>query len=1832
MEYEQRRGNTSIGNISVRAKLAVSLPGVTREINIGRMLYERIHGDVIMSQFTLLRLYRDGLDLSGRPELKKLAEELDTRYSRGSSPMTLLGMAVAGNLPRELLHPFDQNLMNSVDNHRPPVGGRPTPIGKVAARADAPLFESLEAMAVGPRHVSDAVLYELYENRKWKIPDNPVYRKIRRRAQKLVAAAIVGTSHRAAMMGVAGPGPSTMAAAAGPNNAPMAYPSAGVSENGVTGPGAGGAGGGFWSPAFTEEAFAERHRLLDQAGAAGDYDRVLALHGLDPLTQDEADRLKRTDQMMREWLRPFRAAAVVRVWRQTGGMEPWQSEPLRVEEVYAAAQRNRALVTSPWHIGLPWGDEDLRLVLRWREVDILLTESGQQPADWEAELRVHLPFGGEEASSWSAGDVALQISENRVTARPALGRSTATTSLAKDKGKGKAAAGKRRAVKPAGSEPGPARGKRARTRRSDDPTEQPAPAQALASVRPPGGGDAEGGLEAPGPMIAGEFDLFPSSGGEPAGEESYEGDGDDGESLFGPDLVSEEENPGGGSGLFPSNSGDEMWADSPTGPANNNNTDIPDIPDIPDITDSTEIADSTELITRDFTDELSWTQLFAPEDPSFWAPLGPGPEMGADEPGDSSHIGTVITGSQAQHPTGPSLGQDPVSPGAGDWTRLHPDMTRPDPAPQLDESMPATDAGLPRSGPVGDGPAPDPVADAPWSIDGADVGNMPEGDVTSVLDAWDAVMTTDAQNLPDIDLIDFLMHGQGENTDPYLPADITMAGWLQEPTSLSFNDIFGIPSPPAAAGSDEADRSENTIQGAEPVPAPRGPGSPPGPLPGPRTDDEASRYPDGTPAMPREWAHNLDQARTVLETASSELLQHVGQLMGIHRSPGIIADDTDPTTPQNRYRALQNDIAALIALSLTNQHNPDDHNGPAWQLSKQLRDHFHTHPTPALPGGAPPPTTSDTHNHASPSHHQNEEATPPDTTPVATPQAQTRSPDDTEMALTGRTLTHAHLDRIAQLAPHDLSHLKTLLRINPDGVPARTSHLPDHVLHELFNPHTPQPTPHNTQPDTTHAAARLRGGAPDLVRSWKHASALPTHPRSAALRKVDAAVENLTRDLSSTARMDEVLATITDWQKKKDASSKRWAVVTDLQRHVQTLRGSSADASGNRDAHIPIASRADQPEPPGQPAQATAPPADTTSVLFRLPEEAVDLLLLDMAKEFTRNGQPIGKTRGSMPVVIDLAGQKVTVNLGELLDTESGKKYYAEMSDHVFMTLVHKYGWNVEGTELESAAQDAKEDYLADSSDLLTRAKNNRLYLGMLHSQERETLNVAHDYVRDMDPSAAVGTRLIGEVTESRLLERLSRHAAHGMSDHLLYELTRNRGWEIGAGELWAVLREQSRRLPTRPGGVVPITSTAAWWGLTTEEVTTDGRVGAGAFYDLAEPLAKHFYRAPILNVPEKSRELFATRNIQIMKDSFDTSLRDNRDKTLANIAREAGVVSTIADSDIPPDLIDLLRSDVPEIPGIYLKRHDATLTSDDIRVDTSGNIHFDKRTLTVGTTQILVHYDPTSPREWLDTRINWIQRAAQYVHAAGFDPSSLEVYVPKYTRRIEMGRPAPGQGGRLRLSVFPVDRIPDNGAICYGRHGVIIGANLQDCRNLPNAEKGAPAHFEEYEVGVLIHELGHFFANEFLDNDSYSVALRDPSKIEWIGQVSEYAAIGNHPAEALAEYFTGIVFGRPYDRELEPQVAEYLQEFYYDIGGPRSSGRREDLFPQPLPLDHDKLQTLAQRVNEVLISRGQSRTVDAVQVATIHDSELSAYERRLQLARRADAIVDILTQTRPAH
>ncbi|MFD9292758.1 hypothetical protein ACFWBV_31695, partial [Streptomyces sp. NPDC060030] len=183
-----------------------------------------------------------------------------------------------------------------------------------------------------------------------------------------------------------------------------------------------------------------------------------------------------------------------------------------------------------------------------------------------------------------------------------------------------------------------------------------------------------------------------------------------------------------------------------------------------------------------------------------------------------------------------------------------------------------------------------------------------------------------------------------------------------------------------------------------------------------------------------------------------------------------------PTTPQNRYRALHNDIAALIALSLTNQHNPDDLK-EAWQLSEQLRDHFHTHPTPALPGGTPPqprppePTTGSTghnHTHAGPSHNN-----------ADTPRHDA-VPDDASVSISASSsdnqpnLRPEHLDSIGKLAPDHLPRIKTLLLINPNGIPADDSHLPSNVLNELFNPSSPpRQSEHDTEADNAETSGRF---------------------------------------------------------------------------------------------------------------------------------------------------------------------------------------------------------------------------------------------------------------------------------------------------------------------------------------------------------------------------------------------------------------------------------------------------------------------------------------------------------------------------------------------------------------------------------------------------------------------------------------------------------------------------------------------------------------------------------------------------------------------------------------
>lgn len=418
------------------------------------------------------------------------------------------------------------------------------------------------------------------------------------------------------------------------------------------------------------------------------------------------------------------------------------------------------------------------------------------------------------------------------------------------------------------------------------------------------------------------------------------------------------------------------------------------------------------------------------------------------------------------------------------------------------------------------------------------------------------------------------------------------------------------------------------------------------------------------------------------------------------------------------------------------------------------------------------------------------------------------------------------------------------------------------------------------------------------------------------------------------------------------------------------------------------------------------------------------------------------------------------------------------------------------------------------------------------------------------------------------------------------------------------------------PAPQPPAPSRPAWWGYDSQPPTVaEQQPELGRYYELAPALAKHFYRRPPWS-NAREVDIFARRNLQELQNEADAASRIRKEQRFADIAARAGVQSALSDDVIRELMTDSLRHEYPEVENLYLHRRVTSNTID------SNYVIWATRAVPVGDTQISVQYDPTSPRPWLETRIEWTRRAIQHVKAAGFTVSNLEVTIPKYTRilKIEL---APGNSwmGRSELQITATP-ILEGEARTFGRFGMIIGSNLESLRHKMSPAKGASGRYEEVEVGILVHEIGHAESDLFRYADIANTALIDPSKIAQIAAISDYAALGPNPGEFVAEYFVGLVFGRPYDLELPRQTAAYLQELYDDLGGPQPQfTRQEEDFPPPIPLDREKLAFVVDQVNQTLRSRGSRLVAEHTGVTHIHD-RLSPYERKLTLDQRATLIV----------
>ncbi|RPK32527.1 hypothetical protein [Streptomyces sp. ADI93-02] len=200
----------------------------------------------------------------------------------------------------------------------------------------------------------------------------------------------------------------------------------------------------------------------------------------------------------------------------------------------------------------------------------------------------------------------------------------------------------------------------------------------------------------------------------------------------------------------------------------------------------------------------------------------------------------------------------------------------------------------------------------------------------------------------------------------------------------------------------------------------------------------------------------------------------------------------------------------------------------------------------------------------------------------------------------------AVLGETQDASPHDLAVPKHLTL--PHAFRS-VVHADDDRLHPLPSRSTP----------SEHAAARLRGGASDLIGEWPGYSSVPGRRRSTELRQIDAAVRLLSAHRNDSSLLDATLRAISAWQAMKGGSSRRWAAVEDLKNHIENLRSETAESAEgeNRRALREHSSPAESSAPANMP-QTEVPHAERARAAAQLTVEGVD----------GRRGRPEHTARG----------------------------------------------------------------------------------------------------------------------------------------------------------------------------------------------------------------------------------------------------------------------------------------------------------------------------------------------------------------------------------------------------------------------------------------------------------------------------------------------------------------------------------------------------------------------------------------------------------------------------
>lgn len=394
----------------------------------------------------------------------------------------------------------------------------------------------------------------------------------------------------------------------------------------------------------------------------------------------------------------------------------------------------------------------------------------------------------------------------------------------------------------------------------------------------------------------------------------------------------------------------------------------------------------------------------------------------------------------------------------------------------------------------------------------------------------------------------------------------------------------------------------------------------------------------------------------------------------------------------------------------------------------------------------------------------------------------------------------------------------------------------------------------------------------------------------------------------------------------------------------------------------------------------------------------------------------------------------------------------------------------------------------------------------------------------------------------------------------------------------------------------------------------------------LPPAMSRYLKRVPPLDRGERYRAHQAG-DLERAQRALEADDAETLVLTLDSISRNSQV--KIVGDNLDAHLISRLmtqklRQKYPELDA-FMSR-----ASSDLRHDS--NIRYQDwphSARSVGGTQIDVYYEPTQPARVLSNAIGSIEQAVSRVQAADFQVPNFRLYLPKYTRSLEIDL-ATDRAGHQELHIETVpDEEFNHDALSIYPAAMILSSWLFRTLDITrttdvDGPSGVPLLYEEAQVAVLVHELGHlihYYKNARTVTDLWNTELTDPATERDFQAVSQYAAHREAPLEFVAEYFTGLVFGRTFANQ---GLSERLRAVYLDLGGPVPQGKGS-YFPV-LPLNDQKLAYLTARVNAIL-RRQNTPEVTKEEVAIAHD-ELGIYERRLVPSERVTPILRRLRET----